>query len=253
MTASAEWLVESLRFTGFLAEPLEDPASINWWSDVVGEQAADLSFRPREGRFQWTGNLPSRLISSATLSLQVEPLRADWNLAAAPRPEDPVAFATIGPLLETSNAFLESLEPWASNIPPCPRLALGGAILLLADNVEAAYERLSEFLPSLDIDPAKSRDLLYRINRPRHSRSLPEGHPGINRISTWSVVTIRSILFAIPGPVVDEQQGPSALRLEFDINTIPNQTSLIPSDVLPTLSAEFQELAVEIAERGDTP
>ena len=253
MTFPVEWLVESLRFTAFLEEPLLEPAGVDWWSEVAGQQPSDIKARPREGRYQWHGEFNADSTSSAALSLQVEPLRADWNLACSTGPDDPLSFATIGQLTETLPVFLESLETWTSRFPACPRLALGGSLLLPCQSIEAAYELLSQLLPALEIDPKASRDLLYRINRPRRSETLPHNHPGINRISTWSVVTISSILMAIPGPVVDQQQGPSAARLEFDVNTIPNQPSLIPTDLLCEVSDELKQLVVEIAQNGDVP
>ena len=253
MSTSPEWLVESLRLTGFLEEPLADPARIDWWSEVVGDQPANTASRPREGMFQWAGDFDLGSASPTTLGLEVEPLRTDWNLTGSPQPEDPLAFVTIGSLTETLPTFLERLTAWIGNFPSCPRFALGGAVLLPSVSVEAAYEQLSGLLPALDIDPAESRDLLYRINRPRSARSLPIDHPGINRITTWSVVTINSMFLSIPGTFVGHQQGPSAARLEFDINTIPNQPNLIPGDRLIEVADELQRACNgDRAERGRT-
>ena len=251
MTAFPEWSVESLRCTSFFAEPPSSAADITWWADLVGVEPSDVALRPHEGESRWSGAVDWPPLDGATLDLQVQPLRADWHLRAAP--DDPLEFDSIGPLPVASEVFREKLATWFQNCPTSIRLAYGGVVHLPSDDVPSAYERLSEFLPDVRIDSGGSRDLLYRINRRRLSTSMPEQNLEMNRISTWSVVSLTSLRIAFPEAALSSQEGGSAVRLEFDMNTVAQHNTAILSEAMADVMAELSNLGIETAQKGDIP
>ena len=251
MKAFPEWLVESLRCTSFFAEPPSDVAGITWWGDIVGVEASDIAVRPREGTSRWSGPVAWPPLQAATLDLEVQPLRADWHLRADPESEEPLEYGSIGPLPAASEVFRAKLATWLQDCPTSIRVAYGGIVHLPSGDVESAYRRLSDFLTSVTIDAEGSRDLQYRINRRRPSASLSEQDLEINRISSWTVVSLRSLLVTFPDTTLVSQEGGSAVRLEFDINTVPRQGTTIPPENLGAVLAELADLSIEIAQEGD--
>lgn len=250
MAELPEWLVESLRCTSFFSEPAPSPNDVTWWTQVVGAEPSDVALRPREGESQWSGEVQWHPLEPATLDLQLQPVRADWRLQSIPKADQPLGFNSIGPLPEASAILQDKLAPWLQSCPASLRLAYGGVLLLPAESVSAAYDRLSGFLPSLKLDP-DSRDLLYRINRPRASKSLPGLEAGINRLTTWGVVTLKSLLITLPANTLSSQEGGSAIRLEFDMNTAPTRTDPLPAEGMGAIVTELAELAIESATQGD--
>ena len=253
MTAFPEWSVESLRCTSFFADPPSDVAGITWWEDVVGAEPSDVALRPHEGVSRWSGAVEWPSLKGATLDLEVHPPRANWHLRAAPEPDEPLEFMSIGTLPVASEVFRTKLATWFPNCPTSIRLAYGGVVHLPSGDLQSAYGRLSKFLTHVRIDPEGSRDLLYRINRRRPSTSLSEQSLEINRISTWAVVSLRSLLVTLPDTTLVSQEGGSAARLEFDMNTVPRQGTTIPSEKLAAVIAELADLSIETASEGDIP
>ena len=188
------------------------------------------------------------------LDLDVQPIRADWHLHAMPQPDEPLGFAFIGAFSEASATFERHLTAWFPTCPPAMRLAYGGTLLLPSPDLERAYQGLSKLLPHLAIDPRTARDFLYRVNRRRTSESLPDWE--VNRISTWSVVSVSSILVTLSSSaatVASQEAQEASVRLDFDINTAPRPNSAIPEGRTFDFMQEFASLANEMAENGDVP
>jgi hypothetical protein len=145
------------------------------------------------------------------------------------------------------------IEKWLPVSPLALRLALGGELVSPVDSVTQGYEYLRQYLPALKLD--NSSDLLYRINRPRQSKTNPSVK--INRLSTWGLIqgTILSLQLTGPGgPRPSVSVSPShrpACRLELDVNTAPEAQVELRADDIRALLKEFTELASEIADQGD--
>ncbi len=140
--------------------------------------------------------------------------------------------------------------------PPLNRLAFGAVLLSPAESVPEAYRALDKLLPSVDIDPDRTRDLIYRINRRRSSRCGIEGLE-VNRLSTWGMVSVSTIEMEISiggSEKVRQVEPPQyACRLEFDVNTTPEFGGELDKKKLPALLDELIELGSEIATEGDIP
>ncbi len=106
---------------------------------------------------------------------------------------------------------------------------------------------LTELLPALKID-MDMHDLLYRVNRRRHSRTI-EGVE-LNRLSTWSIASILEIRVEVQGSErVESTVTGNVCRLELDVNTAPQPTQRI--DDLAGIFEELVDLGNEIAAKGD--
>lgn len=247
------WSVEALRYSVFFVEPPSDLANLDWWGRAVGHAPSEVMLRPQEGTAHWSGPV-DWFSKPAMLDLDVQPIRADWHLHAMPQPDEPLGFAFIGAFSEASATFERHLTAWFPTCPPAMRLAYGGTLLLPSPDLERAYQGLSKLLPHLAIDPRTARDFLYRVNRRRTSESLPDWE--VNRISTWSVVSVSSILVTLSSSaatVASQEAQEASVRLDFDINTAPRPNSAIPEGRTFDFMQEFASLANEMAENGDVP
>jgi hypothetical protein len=136
---------------------------------------------------------------------------------------------------------------------PIKRLAFAGVLVQPAQDRRSAYERLNQYLQWVEIDPDSS-DFLYRINRPRQSRSGVAGLT-INRLATWGAMTFtrhRQIMLA--GSPYTQQQTRSeshACMLEFDVNTSGERQDPLPREQLGSVFGELVDLTLGIAREGD--
>ena len=148
------------------------------------------------------------------------------------------------------------MQKWLEKSPPLNRLAFGAILLSPAESVPEAYRALDKLLPSVDIDPDRTRDLIYRINRRRSSRCGIEGLE-VNRLSTWGAVTVSTVEveLSIEGSkkVRQSQTSQYACRLEIDINTALGFGGELDKAILPALFDELVDLGSEIITEGDIP
>ena len=107
---------------------------------------------------------------------------------------------------------------------------------------------MSAYLP-FDLDEHGSSEFVYRINRPRDSKTLLTPTP-INRLSHWSLLWIK-ITSIVPGQLVFSPQEHRFCNVELDINTSQLVTEELPKEKLPDLLTELVELATEIVSEGD--
>ena len=243
------WEAETLRATAFPSPDAQfDPT--NWWSPVVGVAPETdvnnikLGVKETQGTF-----------SGARLSLNVQAARIDWTLTANPQVESPFSLLTLGNFEEKWPIFSELLKKWFLLSPPLSRLAFGTIVYQPTEGKEDSYRRLQSYLPKVVLDPASS-DFIYRINRPRKSKSGIEGLK-INRLSTWTAVRVHFAQFA-PTPE-GGMKGTrlvnpiDACRAEIDVNTGQEYEGQIGPEQSVQVFAELVELAREILRKGDQP
>jgi hypothetical protein len=194
----------------------------------------------------------------AKLILQIQPGRINWALTAADSDsssEDGIP--NLDDLPSAAEALSDVCSGWFRIAPPLRRLAFGAELLRnVADRAEA-YSLLSRNLPGVQIDAAGSTDFLYRINRPRPTKT---GVPDltINRLSTWSAVLLQRLQVELGGITGTSAarpvgRGDHFCRLELDINTTAEFKSDLPSGSLKTIYDELVGSALEICEQGDVP
>lgn len=244
------WLAQTLRLTAF-PSPTAEIAATTWWIDLVGEPPETRVSHPRQGERRDEGPC-----DEGKLSLRVQPTRIDWLFTPVDDQEQRLeGIPNIGPFLDSLDTFFPLMLRWFEfeTCPSVQRLAFGSVLLQPVENRETGYRRLSTYLPAVELDPEESSDFIYQINRPRTSR-LGTSDLKINRLSKWSVATMRGVgLLVGSASVVDYDLGEAlfACRLELDINTAQDFRGEISPDQQAIVFQELVDLGKEIANEGD--
>jgi hypothetical protein len=241
-------LVESLRLTGFTEQSVR-LAETTWWSDVTGAEPQQRMSMPGQGTFQDVGSFGEQ-----ALVLSVQAGRIDWFLTPPAVAGVQAGIRSAGVFPAAFSAFLEPMLRWFRVSPPLIRLAFGAVVLVPVESKENGYRRLSEFLPTVRIDPTGSEDFLYQINRPRNSRELQGLR--LNRLSKWSVALFQGFQIGIPTglpqPVVSRLgERAFACRVELDISTAADHSGILPPQSLGEILRTLVNLGSEIVLRGD--
>jgi hypothetical protein len=252
------WQVEGLRLTGF-PSPAAHVQPDSWWSDLTSESPETRTSQLRMGGFKEEG-----AYGRGKLVLAVEPTRIDWILGAVAdeKPEAP-GFRNLGQLTQTLESFQTLMDRWFefTTFPLMQRLAFGAVLLQPVGSLQEGYRRLGLYLSSfVKLDPERSSDFLYRINRRRNS-NIGIDNLQINRLSTWSVASASLVEFSAAaiasgvGGSVRSFPGLTlfACRLELDINTAPEFPREYSAERSHHIFQELLELGREIAQEGDIP
>lgn len=238
-----------MRLSGFLA-PIKDIEPQGWWQQLLGKAPDNSASRPARG--EWT---LSSEFGANTLALSVQPGRFDWFLTPdiAKASSDDAKFPVLGDLENTTGAFAELMSKWLTLSPVVIRLAYGAVLLGDVTDRVSGYEELARYLPDIRLDPEKSQDFFYQINRPR--KSSVEKDLSINRLSKWSVALVAPVALTVTPQNITSAMGPASFgcRLELDISTPADLTTPLSGQNLPNLLKEFLALSEEIASIGDVP
>jgi len=244
------WLVESLRLTCFPApDSVIEPSG--WWAGVTGGEPESTTLKVKGAVQVHEGHL-----EQGRMRLTVQPPRIDWELIF-PAPEEPETFTlpTIGPYPDVAGVLSKLAAKWFA-LASCPRparLAFAGTLLQPVEDREHGYELAAKYLRDrVYIDAKGSRDLIYRINRPRLSTSGITGLE-INRLNTWAVMVVSKIA-TVSGDKARRTfpMGQAfALRLELDVNTSAEFDGQFTQEQTPQVFQELLALGQEIAAAGD--
>jgi hypothetical protein len=241
------WQAENLRLTAFI-NPAERIDPSTWWECLVGEAPETKLQKPKTGEQEEKGRF-----KKGYLALQVQPTRIDWRFSSVLEQEKLLeAFPTLGSFPEALRSFVELMTKWLKMCPPIDRLAFGALLVLPVEDKRTGYRQLSALLP-LEVDAEGSSDFTYSINRPRPSKS---GIPNlkINRLSKWAFVVLRLAAVSVGRHVGHAPyDGPSACRLELDINTAAEFEGELPQEHILRIFDELVDLGQEIASKGDIP
>jgi hypothetical protein len=246
-----DWQVEKLRLSAFLVAPIV-PVEERFWERLLGTLPDEQRSQPHQQLAIEEGPF-----LSGRLKVQARSDRCDWILSYDPKnsSEEP---PTFGPYSAVGGRFRKLMLKWLGDCPTLNRVAFGAILLLPADSLSDAFRRLEDFLPAVKIDPERTQDLSYRINRPRHSRHK-DVNLNINRLSTWTALQMLGTVVEVPagvrGPVTVKQTLPpqNLCRLELDINTIAEHTQEIEKCFLADIFGELVDYANELAVKGDVP
>ncbi len=204
--------------------------------------------RARQGILRQEGQLEDK-----RLILTSQPGRINWLFAAIEDKEE-MALPIIGSFDEMFEVFSPLMLRWfeSDTCPPLSRLAFGAVLLSPVDAKELGYQQLNGLLPSIELDTEGISDFLYQINRPRDTTLQIEGLQ-INRLSKWSVVTLRQVNFILGQTSVrtSQRQEVFACRLELDMNTHQDFNGELLPEQLPEVFNELIDLGREIANEGD--
>ncbi len=154
------------------------------------------------------------------------------------------------------DTFKGATLPWLREANfPVVRLAFGAIVLTKTETRTRAYEVLKGLLKSVTVDPEEMRDLLYRVNWPATSRTVPDLK--INRLTNWSAIIFLVKLFALTGTRVSEPDALAdavhAVRLEMDHNSHESRSDPFDRQLLAIIYEELVELALENATKGEKP
>lgn len=244
---SLDWSVQVARLTLFLRDPYS--VSDKDWLAITGQDEAETR-QAMPGGKRLSGRVPN-----GALQVSASGHRFDVVLSAVELEDaEQLTIASVGALDETLKSFFDTTCKWIDETrPTVVRAAFGTVLMFKTENRNAAYEHLKGLLRSLDVQPEKMRDLLYRVNW-RRTSSVQQGLI-INRLTTWSAVRIVRKLIQIGDEIATGSGGDEihAVRLEMDHNTDDaNRTPFDPQKVIP-IYAELVELARENAAEGEMP
>jgi hypothetical protein len=241
----ASWNFSLLRMTAFPVPTHNYEAKVDeWWKEIIGEYPDTISQNPKVGLSHAKGT-----VKYGVLIIENQPLRIDVVM----RQKDPDLSPTNVPDLISSIDALEYFQSIAQkwlNLtggPVLSRLAFGAKLIHPVGGKEDGYKLLQKYLHHIKIDPFNSSDLLYRINRPRPSKTT--SNIIINRLSTWTVERNVVVLIPIVGDqIVNQQQVSTNCSLELDINNKPefplNSTNATSVGTFEELIALGKEIAV---------
>ena len=245
------WQAETLRVTVFPVLPLESQET-GWWRIVAGEEPESRTVQPRMGLVQETGRIGGGRFS---LTLSCLRDRVDWLFTTGPLEREQAGLPTCGAFSEAVDVFRSALGDWLQVAPPLKRIAFGVVLLAEVSDIRSGYQAISDYLPSVKLDPDGSTDFSYSINRPRSLKCFP-GIEKVNRLSRWAVAQVLGMTIAIsPGQAVSPALGRTSIacRLELDINTDATFVGEIPTESIPSVLDELIGLGIEIANYGDLP
>lgn len=262
--ADRPWIIESVRGTFFPAT-MARPKMRDWWPLVAELDYPALQISENS---QGYGSAQSPIeASTAVLTLVCQPGRFDWHYGFAIDPASPYLGLTGGtPAVPILRNFVRRLGRWMSTAPACNRVALGSVCRMVVGDREEGYIALQTLLPAVTIDPQGSRDFLYRVNRPRRSKSMGEGLE-LNRLGEWGVANLTLTPQIVqPGLVIGAPMhgsSPPVLAMPFvsgqfvraalDMNTTADTDRIFSSTELASVSEELLELTIESMEQGDRP
>ena len=243
--SASDWLAESLRLTAFTTADLALGDLSRSWKALVDDEPDTVEAKPKERALRQSG--PFR---EAVLTFQYTPLRIDWTVGPSKTISE--TLDTIGEFAAETPPFAELMKKWLATSPELKRLAFGAVLLAPVSDRNEGYTRISTYLP-FDVD-LEARNFMYQINRRRPSRL---GVPAleINRLSKWSRMERRTTAVLVGEMTRMQAESPPhvAVRLELDINTVPEYPSPLIPNLLVDLFDEFVDLGAEIAEKGDIP
>ena len=246
------WLTESIRLTLFTQPPTVD-IGVNWWQAVAGELPTSHTVQRLGPMLQQQGPIRG---GYCNLSLQYQPGRIDWVLTPiVPADMKIDGFPNFGVYDGAASAFIEFFAQWIRGAPVFNRLAVGSTLVLPVQDKADGYRRIQRYLPAVTLDPERSADFSYGINRFRQSETVPGLR--INRLSRWSVAKLSGIRLEIGEPgmsrLMESPEGLSACRLELDINTQPERVEPFAQNVAEPLLNELLRFGREIVDHGDVP
>lgn len=227
-----------MRLTLFTSALL--PASETLWTTLTGQTPETDQYQPRE-----LVRLQFGVLGDFAVTAQVTAVRTDILLGPPPLAVPGITFAPLSNAVDQLTALV---GPWLDKLDAeILRIAFGAVLLHPATDRTEAYDILGRYVPSVKVDPAASRELFYRINRPKTNSEGLE----LNRITSWSSIVIRTAM--VSGGTTAEVAGREFARLELDHSTPAIVAHpLEKRRLLPTFQ-ELVALGVENAVQGEIP
>jgi hypothetical protein len=252
---TGQWSARMLRLTAFLQSPGEAITADTWVRATgMAQPAVDHAEPPQFQRVQGGPVGPGFLVVQAQGLAQ----RIDWMMGTPPPPADVAAntppLTEFGPVEPALKVFSEVVRKWLSFTDiVSTRLAIGIIAAIPTSDRISAYTALQKYIPSVRLDPEHTRETLYRINRPKPSRSLG-AEIELNRVTTWAVSAVRFVAGAVtPSSVVLPGLGGIYVSVECDNSTPVEQQSVLDKSKFVEIYDELMEMALQNLEFGELP
>lgn len=248
-----DWEADALRFSGFY--PVTGSASLDLlWADLGIGEPDSVTASPRSGLYK-----AEKAVERAKITLSGDLARMDLIISAHEETTAPSG-AVTDPVAFSMDKFVNLLPRFnelsgralvSGCLPSFKRIAFGCRGYLPTSDRVASYYKLSAYLPAVRIDPENSSDFLYRINRPRISIEAPELR--INRLTTWSAVTLSVFAVQLISQQVQESSATHWCHVDLDVNTDAGRQTPLESHMLRSVFVEMLGLGRELLINGDVP
>jgi hypothetical protein len=246
-TMALEWIAEALRVSLFSTGTVS--LTDGDWKKITGQDEAETQQKVVGRRTMVGPYLDGRLSVSAVGT------RVDCVLSPEPHTEtvEDGYVPSVGAWPAVCNEFVKGTADWVGNFQaPVVRMAFGATLLGRCADRQDGYKTLIGLLKSVQGDPERMRDLIFRVNWPVNSSSV--NGLTLNRITQWAVIEIHAIQLVIPTiaqPVIDDTPATFVIRLELDHNTDAKWTGPFDQNRLVPIYNELVQLAFENAEKGE--
>jgi hypothetical protein len=238
-----DWQIENLRVTLFRFKP--SPAQHQGcWEKVVGEAPEVVVQRAKGAEMHEEGPFRrGRLIAGQQTT------RADWLYTCLPvNKEGEPAFQNAGNLNEELEGFLAIVEKYLEACPPVNRIAFGAGLMLPVDDHPAGYRVVKRLVPSLPVEPEFSRDLIFQVNDPIKSATIPD--LSVNRLRNYTVRLLTFATMVQDGELLASPTELYACRLVLDFNTDAANKTELAQGKLSSLLRELEGLTHEYLAEG---
>jgi hypothetical protein len=226
----ANWEAASLRLALFTQQAAGP--GIDTFTAFAGNSPDSDEDRPKEGTRRQVGPL-----DNADLQVITTPVRVDIALSVpAIKPEEmlgsfPISFGQLD--AELAKFETRSLAWVAGWRVPTIRVALLVAARARADTIDGAYEILKDNLRSVNVQPGKMSDLVFRVNWKASTSAFSEGY--YNRISNWSAQRVMvNAGGGLPGRLDIQVSQRDFAQMDLDLNTPGERsTALLRGELAP--------------------
>lgn len=240
------WWANSLRLSVFSTEEMS--LSDDDWKQVTGEGTEAEVRQNLPGGRRYIGKF-----QNGQLVVTVVGRRVDLILSSIVNLEQGQLNApAIGKWQESVPMFVDQTSAWLQSLrSPVHRLAFGAVALAAANDREMAYDRLKQMLRSVNVDPARMRDFLFRVNWRADSKAV-EGL-SLNRLTTFSALKIQMSIRDSAQSFGETARGPEShyVQLDMDHNTDDAHTHPFDGHDLVPIYQELVSLASGNVEVGE--
>lgn len=143
--------------------------------------------------------------------------------------------------------FSGAVGKWAaSQAQSVIRIAVGGHFLLASHSTEDSYKKLNDLIKVINVDVDRFKEFKFQVNLPIPSSAAPD--ITINRLTTWSAVSLRAVLVGFDTPqFVDGQHFVSSF---LDINTNGDRNYPFSRDLIEKVTEELTANCLSILDEG---
>jgi hypothetical protein len=239
-----DWAAETVRLSLFFSDAVK--SSNADWKRVTGQEEPETT-QTVAARRTMIGPFQGGVLNMTSVGPRIDCIL----LPRAPTETVEEGYVpTIGALAPVCADFVKATSGFvAAFVKPILRVAFAGTTMARCENPQEAYSQLLGLLKSVKGDPAKMRELVFRINWPVNSRTLKD--LTLNRITSWAVLQIQLQLMVQTGTktVVSETPATHVIRMEFDENTDAERSEPFDPTTLVPIYEELEQISLGLNRR----